>query len=75
MTPAQHRDETGRSSTYSALRSLVRTQLRLSHEAAKDAAKWEADGNYRNFASSSLEARRLRRDARFHLNLARSWRD
>ena len=69
-----HRDETGREGIYSALRSLVRTQLRLSQEAAKEAAKSEADGNYRNFASSSLEARRLRRDAQFHLNLSRSYR-
>lgn len=70
-----HREDTPRSRIYSALRSLVRAQLRLSQDAAKEAAKWEADGNYRNFASSSLEARRLRRDAQFHLNLSHSFRE
>lgn len=50
---------------------LSQTQRRLAHRLRRDALKWEAEGNHRNYASCILEARRLWRDAKWHLERAR----
>ncbi|MBZ9759443.1 hypothetical protein LB553_00890 [Mesorhizobium sp. CA8] len=55
----------------SAWFSLSQTQRRLAHRYRADALKYEADGNHRNYASCMLEARRLWRDAKWHLERAK----
>lgn len=61
--------------TAEALFSLSQTQRRLAHRNRFEALKWEAEGNHRNFASCMLEARRLWRDAKWHLERARMNRE
>jgi hypothetical protein len=61
--------------TYIALFSLSQTQRRLAHETRREALKWEAAGNYQNFASCMLEGRRLWRDAKWHLERAKMNRE
>lgn len=50
---------------------LARTQRRLARENDREAAKWEREGDRRRFAECMLEARRLRRDAKRTMVLAR----
>jgi len=57
--------------TASAYFSLSQTQRRLAHRYRADALRYEAEGNHRNYASCMLEARRLWRDAKWHLERAK----
>lgn len=61
--------------TAKALFSLSQTQRRLAHEIRREAFKWEAAGNYQNFASCMLEGRRLWIDAKWHLSKAKMNRE
>lgn len=51
--------------------SLSQTLRRLAHASRRDALAWEDAGHYQNFASCMLEARRLWKDAKYHLARAR----
>lgn len=55
----------------SAYFSLSQTQRRLAHRYRHDALRYEAEGNHRNYTSCMFEARRLWRDAKWHLDRAR----
>lgn len=61
--------------TATALFSLSQTQRRLAHRQRAEALKWEAQNNHRNYADCILEARRLWRDAKWHLERARMNRE
>lgn len=59
--------------TVCALLNLAWTQSRLAHRMKREALAWEAKGNRANFADLQLKSRRLWRDAKAHLQLARNW--
>lgn len=61
--------------TAKAFLRLSQTQRRLSHEARREAEGYEATGNYPRYAAAMLEARRLWREALWHLDRARMNRD
>ena len=54
--------------------SLSQTQRRLSHRSRHEAAKYEAS-NYQTYAYFMSESRRLWRDAKYHLSMARRERN
>lgn len=56
-----------------ALFSLSQTQRRLAHRYKREALEWEAKGHHANFAHCRTEADRLWRQAKWHLEKARTW--
>lgn len=54
---------------------LSQTQRRLAHAARREAQDWEAQGKYQKFADTMLEARRLWREAKWHLERAKMNRE
>lgn len=58
--------------TRTALVSLALTQRRLSHDYRAWAREDEAAGRLDEYRRNSAEARRLRNDARWHLQRAKS---
>jgi hypothetical protein len=55
----------------SALFSLSQTQRRLAHIARREALAHEAADDYRRYAVAAMEARRLWREAKWHLRQSR----
>jgi hypothetical protein len=51
--------------------SLAMTQRRLAHIARREALAWEAAGDYRRYGPAAVEARRLWREAKWHLERAK----
>lgn len=51
--------------------SLAMTQRRLAHIARREALAWEAAGDYRRYGPAAVEARRLWREAKWHVQRAR----
>ncbi len=47
--------------------SLARTMRRLAHSARREALKWEADGNLKNYIAMRHECDRLWGSAKFYL--------
>ena len=66
MVPRQNRRLHGE-----ALFSLSQSQRRLAHRVRREAIEAEVADNYRRYADSITEARRLWRDAKFYLAYAR----
>lgn len=53
--------------------SLSQTQRRLSWRARREALQAERENNHARYAHYATEARRLWREAKTHLNFARTW--
>lgn len=51
--------------------SLSQTLRRLAHISRREALAWEAAGDYRRYGPAAVEARRLWRDAKWHLQRAK----